>query len=96
MLVLSSHNRSSKDRPRKQPRLLADIEIALPRISIPPRGLMLDFADSPNAYRKSALRAATNRSRLKLGRPMDLSPKLMLAVSVESGANRLEPVVEGS
>jgi hypothetical protein len=57
---------------------------------------MLDFADSLNAYRKSALGAAAKRSRLKLGRPMDLSPKLMLAVGVESDASRLEPVVEAS
>jgi hypothetical protein len=88
MLVLSSHNRSSKDRPRKQPRLLADIEIALPRISIPPGGLMLDFADSPNAYRKSALRAAAKRARLKLRKPIDLSLMLMVAVGVESGRAR--------
>jgi hypothetical protein len=85
MLVLSSHNRSSKDRPRKQPRLLADIEIALPRISIPPRGLMLDFADSPHAYRKSALRAVAKQFRSKVRKPNDLSPKLMLAVNVQTG-----------
>jgi hypothetical protein len=70
---------------------LADIEIALPRISIPPRGLMLDFADSPNAYspdayRKSALGALAKRSRLKPGNRMDLSPNVILAVSVETGS----------
>jgi hypothetical protein len=84
MLVLSSHNRSSKDRPRKQPRLLADIEIALPRISIPPGGLMLDFADSPHDYPKAAGRSNRKKQQLERGRNVHRSPKLMLAVNVES------------
>jgi hypothetical protein len=82
MLVLTSHNRSISNRSRKQPRLLADSEIALPQISIPPRGLMLDFADSPNAHRKIALRVMAKRSLLKLRKPNDLSPKLKLALYV--------------
>jgi hypothetical protein len=87
MLLLSPQpraikDRSSKDPTRKQRRLLANSEIALPLISIPPRGLMLDFADSPNNYRKAAGRS-NRKKQQKLAR-VDRSPKLMLAVNVES------------
>jgi hypothetical protein len=85
MLLLSPQpraikNRSSKDPTRKQRRLLANSEIALPLISIPPRGLMLDFADSPNNYRK--VTGSSRKKQQKLGR-VDRSPKLMLVVNVE-------------
>jgi hypothetical protein len=77
-------DRSSKDPTRKQRRLLANSEIALPLISIPPRGLMLDFADSPNSYREAAGRNNRKKQQLAMGRNVDRSPKLMLAVNVES------------
>jgi hypothetical protein len=88
MLLLSPQpraikDRSSKDPTRKQRRLLANSEIALPLISIPPRGLMLDFADSPNNYRKAAARSGRKKQQLKQNRA-DNSLRLELTVNVET------------